>query len=122
MRTITFSLTALLTLAGCGGGGMTTEDVREAAIDRAREELGVAADTPLEATVWIGGEYEGDVVVCGTVSDRTAGASGSVPQRFAASTDPFRWLVFEGAHDPVVTTQPDKFPEWATLCARQQQG
>lgn len=121
MRTITVSLASLLTLAGCGGGGMSTEEVREAAIERARAELGVSAEAPLEANVWTGGEYDGDVVVCGTVSDRSAGAS-AVPQRFAASTDPFRWLVFEGAHDPMVTPQPDKFPEWTTLCGQGQQG
>ena len=119
MRITTISITALLTLAACAGEGMSTEEVREAAIERARAELGVPADAPLEAEVWTGGEYDGDVVVCGTVSDRTSGST-AVPQRFAASTDPFEWLVFEGAHDPVVASQPDKFPEWATLCGQHQ--
>lgn len=120
MRMPTVILAVGLVVSGCADGGMSTEEVRQAAIERAREELGVPTATPLEATVWTGGEHEGDVVVCGTVSDRSAGTT-AVPQRFAASTDPFRWLVFERAHDPLIASGPDKFPEWVVLCGQEQQ-
>ena len=116
MPKVRTSLLAALALAACADNGMSTEEIRLAAIERARQELGVPADTPLEATVWTGEEYDGDVVVCGTISDQTAGASNVVAQRFAASTEPFRWLIFEGAHEPMVISQPDKFPEWAIIC------
>jgi hypothetical protein len=87
-----------------------------AAIEHARQELGVAADVPLQARVWVGPEqYEEQTVLCGTVSDRTP-ASRVPPQRFAATGDPIQWLVFEDAHNPLITSRPDKFPEWQRLC------
>ena len=107
----------LLAAAGCETGGSSTEDVRQAAIEHARAELGLAADAPLEATVWAGQEYEGEITVCGTVSGGNGAAVA--PQRFAASTDPIDWLIFEDAHNPIVTSQPDKFPEWSQLCGQE---
>ena len=104
-------------LSGCEEGGTSTIELRQAAIDKARQELGLAADVQLEATTWAGAEHEDQVALCGTVSG--TGNGGQVqPQRFAATGDPIRWLVFEDAHDPLLTSQPDKFPEWERLCAK----
>lgn len=93
---------------------MTTEEVRQAAIDRARQEFGVSGDAPVEASVWAGEQRGGETIVCGTVS---GGDSAQFrPQRFAASSDPIRWLIFEDAHDAMVRPDPNKFPEWSALC------
>ena len=112
MKRAALALVALL--AGCNSGAMTTEEIKAAATDRARQELDLAANAPLEATVWTGSEYDGEASVCGTVSSNT----GQVPpQRFMARMEPFEWLVFEGAHDPMTSAQPDKFPSWEQYCS-----
>lgn len=122
MRTITVSLAAALLLPACSGEGVTTDDVKQAATERARQELGIPAGAPLEAAAWTGGEWGGDLVVCGTVSAPGGGGGAVRPQRFIATTDPFRWLVFEDAHAPMVQTQPNKFPEWTTVCNQEGRG
>ncbi len=102
-------------LLGCNSADTSTREVREAAIEHARQQLNLPADTPLEARVWVGKPREGELTVCGTVSGQ--GASSAVtPQRFAAATDPIEWLLFEPAHAPTVRSQPDKFREWPELC------
>lgn len=116
MRPIHVLPLLLLPLCACGQGGTSTAEVRSAAIDRAREELRIGGDIPLEATVWVGQPHEGEVTVCGTVS--STGAARVRPQRFAATTSPIRWLIFEDAHASTVPSQPDKFPEWSRICGR----
>lgn len=106
------AITALA--AACAGEGTSTEDVREAALERARQHLSLSADVPLEASVWAGGEYEGEVTACGTISSQ--GDGGIAPLRFAATTSPLRWLIFEEAHNPVVDIEPDMFADWTDLC------
>lgn len=111
-----FILTAMLVwLAACERGGASTREVREAAIDRARDELQLADNVPIEARVWVGEPLDDDMVVCGTVSSKGDGQAMQ-PKRFAATTEPIRWLVFEDAHDAMIRSQPDKFYEWAQLC------
>lgn len=115
MRTLVM-IGASLGLAACESGGTSTSEMRTAAIEHARQELKLAADVPLQARVWVGQEQHQDqTVMCGTVSDSTAGTTVP-PKRFAATGDPVRWLIFEDAHDAMVTAQPDKFPEWQRLC------
>lgn len=104
----------LILLAGCDSGGTTTREVRQAAIERARQEFQLPADAPLEASVWAGQPRDGETIVCGTVSG--GGSAEFRPQRFAASTAPLEWLIFEDAHDAMVQADPDKFPEWSALC------
>lgn len=109
-----FLLIPALLLGGCGEGGMSTAEIREAAIERARTDMKLDSSVPLDARVWVGKQYDDGPSVCGTVS----GPAGSVrPQRFLARTEPFEWLVFEDAHGPMATTQPNKFAEWQTYCA-----
>lgn len=117
MRTLTVIAAASLAVA-CDSGGTSTREVRAAAIQQAKEKLRLPASAQLEATAWVGRSDEREEpVVCGTVSARGSGTRMR-PQRFAASTDPINWLVFEDAHDPMTTAQPDKFPEWQRLCGR----
>ena len=109
-------LAAALGLFACERGGTSSAEMRAAAIDHARQVLGLAADVPLEATVWVGPEqHEGETVLCGTVSGTSPGTRVP-PKRFAATGEPVRWLIFEDAHDPMVRTQPDMFSEWQRLC------
>lgn len=115
MRTALILVSVAL-VAGCERGGTSTAEIREAAINYARQEMQLPADAPLEAKVWVGQQQHQDqTVLCGTVSDPSAGA-GVAPKRFAATGDPINWLIFEDAHDPMVTSQPNKFPEWQRLC------
>lgn len=116
MRSIQVVLTAasLATLAACDQGGTSTEDVKEAAAERAREQFGLPADAPLETRVWTGEPFNDDVTVCGTVS--SVGAQQIRPQRFIATLEPFRWQVFKDAHSPMIPSQPGKFPEWSSTC------
>lgn len=109
---------ATLGLAACEQGGTSTAEMKTAAIEHARQELGLAANVPLNATVWVGPEqHREQAVLCGTVSDETPGTRVP-PKRFAATGDPIEWLIFEDAHDAMIPAQPDKFPEWGRLCGR----
>lgn len=111
MRMRTLLLSAFL--VGCSNDGRSTTEIRQAAIERARADFKLPANTPLEATVWVGADYEDEPSLCGTVSSTT----GTMPpQRFMASAQPFRWLVFENAHAKMTISQPDKFPEWTRYC------
>jgi hypothetical protein len=115
MRIIVLSLALVLPLAACGGGALSTKDMEQAAKEKARADLHLAADTPLEAKVWVGQPKDGQTVYCGTVSDTTSGTMVP-PQRFAATPEPLRWLVFEPAHEPMIASQPDKYAAWGNLC------
>lgn len=111
------TLAISLMLCACESGGASTAEIEAAAIERARDQLQLAASVPLEAKVWVGtGTVDGQPVLCGTVSDRSSG-SGVPPQRFAAVDDPIEWLVFEDAHAPTTPSQPDKFREWGSICS-----
>ena len=115
-----FPLAVIASLSACGEDGTSTREMEQAAIERTREELGLQSDAPLEATVWVGKEYEGDVMLCGTVSSTRGSTSPIAPQRFAAATEPVRFHVFEEAHSPMVQSEPDKFISWESYCAGQQ--
>ena len=117
MRTplLVLACAGVIATSACGGGGTSTREMEAAAIEQARQRLNLPADAPLEAKVWVGLPFDGETVMCGTVSD-TAADSGVPAQRFAATPEPLRWLVFEDAHDPMSRSQPDKFVEWASVC------
>jgi hypothetical protein len=106
----------LAMVAACDQGGTSTEDVKEAAAERAREQLALPADMPLETTVWTGEPYNGELTVCGTVSSAAAGTQQIRPQRFIATTDPLAWQVFEDAQSSIIPSQPGKWPEWSKIC------
>lgn len=112
MRKVIISVAALA--ASCDTGGVSSDEVRQAAIERARSEFGLGPQTPVSARVWVGREYDGEISICGTVSS----AGGQMrPKRFMASVEPFEWLIFEDAHDPMVTAQPPALPSWGRHCA-----
>jgi hypothetical protein len=104
-----------LAVAACDSGGVSTAEMQTAAVERARQQLSLPSDTPLETQVWAGQEYRGDLVYCGTVSGQGQGLQ-ITPQRFAATTEPLRWLVFEDSHNPLRSTGGDQVPDWVNLC------
>ena len=109
-------LVPILFVAACGSGALTSEEIQQAAIERARTELGLPADTPLEAEIWASEGDREDVIFCGTISGQGEG-SQVTPQRFAATaTEPIRWIVFEEAHNPLLDTGEDRVPDWVNLC------
>ena len=113
------ALLPVLLLMACDSGGMTSDEIEQAAMDYARQELGIAADVPLEAEVWVAEGDRNDVIYCGTVSG-AGGATQVRPQRFAATTErPIRWIVFEEAHNPLLDTGEDRVPDWVNLCEPQ---
>ena len=109
---------ALVGLAACDGG-VSTQEVEQAAVDRAREQLGLDRETQLESRVWTGKQHEGELTYCGSVSSAESATAPIPAQRFVARGDPLEFLVFESAHEPMVTSQPDKFASWEQLCAGQ---
>lgn len=110
------ALSATLALCACQDDGLSTREMRSAAVAHAREVLRLPAAAGLEATVWVGEkDYDGKTVMCGTVSGK--GQAAIIPQRFAATASPLRWLVFQDAHAPMRPTTEGKFPNWGELCA-----
>lgn len=116
MRLIVFCLAAA-TLASCGGEGVSTRDVERAAIDRARQELGLAQNVSLKATVWTGREADGELTYCGSVSSAEGAPAPIRPQQFAAHGDPLTFFIFGDAHQTDPRSQPGKFENWTALCA-----
>lgn len=107
-----------LALAACGeSGGLSTADVREAAQERVRAELGLTEDAATFTNLFVGEPVDGDTVVCGTVEGRRADGTVITPRRFIAAADPARWIKFEPATGLDLPSQPDKFIEWHTTCA-----
>ena len=111
---------AALALAACESRGVSAREMERAAIDRARQELKLDADVPLEARVWVGKPVDGDVSFCGTVSSPGQAPSPIIPQRFLARSDPLKFEVFEPAHDRMVVSQPEKFQSWVGHCEGEQ--
>jgi hypothetical protein len=109
---------AILWTCGCGdGGGVSAADVQQAAKERIQQELGLTAEAALFTNVFVGREWEGEPVVCGTVGGRRADGSVVAPRRFIVGTNQSRFLSFEPARATTHVTQPDMFAEWAELCA-----
>ena len=119
MRNFLMTLPALAAVAasGCGGGGVSTAEVEQAAIEHARQQLGLAADAPLTATVWTGREADGQLTYCGEVSSAQGAAAPIRPQQFAAHGDPLNFFIFGDAHQLEPRSQPGKFENWTALCA-----
>lgn len=118
MRTrLTILSLAAISLAACGGEGVTTRDIKAAAIERARQELRIPADVPLKATVWTGRERDGQITYCGSVSSEDGASSPIRPQQFAAHGDPLTFFIFGDAHQADPRTQPDMFENWTAVCS-----
>lgn len=108
---------AALVVTACDSGGTSSKEMERVAMDRARQELGLAANVPLESRVWTGRPHEGEVTLCGTVSSADGASKPIVPQRFVATGDPAKFLVFEPAHQQMVQSEMNMFESWASLCA-----
>lgn len=108
---------AAISLAACGGDGLTTREIEIAAIERARQELSIPANVPLKATVWTGRERDGQMSYCGSVSSEDGAASPIRPQQFAAHGDPLTFFIFGDAHQSDPRTQPGMFENWAAVCS-----
>ena len=122
MRALLLPATAVLSLLACNQAGVSTREMEELAVDRARQELKLAAEVPLQATVWTGKPYEDKVTMCGTVSAAEGSSTPVEPQRFAAVGDPPQFLFFEPAHEEMVQSRPNMFQSFETLCAGTQAG
>ena len=107
-------------LSACGDEAVSTREIEQAAIERARQELRLPASTPLKATVWTGAERDGELSYCGFVSSQVGAATPIPPQQFAAHGDPVEFFIFERAHDVDVTSQPGKFESWTATCGNAQ--
>ena len=110
-------LTVALLAACDSGGGLSTSDVQAAAKERVRETLQLTPESVLFTNVFVGEPFDGDTVLCGTVSGRRADGTEITPRRFIAATEPARWLKFDPAAGLDLPSQPDKFIEWHTSCA-----
>lgn len=116
--TRTLTLTALLMgIAACSEGGLTTDELQNAAEERVRDSLGLTAQSTLFTNVAVGRPRDGDPVLCGTVSGETAAGETIPPRRFIAATDPAHWIKFEPAAQLQPSTAPDMFVEWETYCS-----
>lgn len=105
----------LLLLTSCGETP-STADVQRAAKERVREALKLTPESVLFANVFVGEPAKGDMVLCGTVSGRTAEGRKIEARRFIAAIEPARWLAFEPADGLDTPSRPDKFLEWHTSC------
>lgn len=119
MRTCLVLCAAAVSLSACGDQAVSTRDIEQAAVERARQELSLPASTPLRATVWTGAERDGEMTYCGSVSS-PSGGTAIPPQRFAAHGDPIEFFIFEDAHVPDLASQPGKFESWAATCGNTQ--
>ena len=122
IRALLLPATAVLSLMACDQAEVSTREMGRLAIDRARQELGLGADVPLQATVWTGKPYEDKITMCGTVSAAEGSSTPVEPQRFAANGDPPQFLFFEPAHEEMVQSRPGMFQSFETLCAGTQAG
>lgn len=106
----------LLVIAGCGGGGMSTSQIRQAAVEHTRETLSLGPDAKLAATTFVGREVDGKTSVCGFVRGTDGQGRPIDPREFIATLDPLKWQVFKSVHTPPLPSQPGKFVEWSTTC------
>lgn len=104
-------------LAACGDPSLSTAQIEEAAKAHVREQLGLSEEAALFGKVFVGEPVEGETVLCGTVRGTRADGTVITPRRFAISTEEPRWLLFENARKQPLPSQPDKFIEWHTTCA-----
>ena len=116
---IAIAAAGALALAACDGGGLTSNDVQTAAKERVREQLNLTADSTLFTETFVGQPVNGDTVVCGTVSGRTAEGAEITPRRFIAAADPGRWVKFEPVTNVALPTKPDMFVDWYKACEPQ---
>lgn len=107
-------------LAACDDGGVSTQDIQRAAIERAREELGLAGDVPLKATVWTGREADGQLTYCGSVSSQPGATPAIRTLRFAAHGEPLNFFIFGDAYLGKPGVELEKFGSWTALCANAQ--
>lgn len=104
-------------LAGCDDADVSTREVERAAVEKARQRLGLGRDAPLEATVWVGREADGKMSYCGSVQSEKGATAPIPPQQFAAHGDPLKFFIFGDAHKFQPQSQPGMFENWTAICA-----
>lgn len=83
----TFALA--LATAACGNSdAASTRVIEGAAVERARQELGVGANVPLKATVWTAGKRTANSPYAAPLSSPDGAATPIRPQQFPAHGDP----------------------------------
>ncbi len=102
-------LAGLLSSTACDRGGVSTREVERAAVEHARERLGLGRDVPLKATVWTGREADGELTYCGSVESANGDEASIAPQQFAAHGDPLNFFIFGEAHQLDPPAQPGMF-------------
>lgn len=116
-------LVPALLLGACQNEGLSSLELETAAKERVRQQLGLSDETALFSTTWVGKSRDGETVLCGRVAGASAGANGAngsgiAARRFIAALEPARWVLFEPAGSASIPSQPGKFVEWETACAR----
>ena len=119
MRLLTIA--AAITLMSCSQSGTSSAEVQDAAKERVRETLKLRPGATLFSNVFVGEPVEGDIALCGTVSGTRADGTEIRPRRFIAALDPERWVKFEPATGIDLPSQPDKFVEWHSTCAGEEE-
>ena len=104
-------------ITACDSGGVSTREVERAAVEHARQRLGLGQEVPLKATVWIGREADGQMSYCGSVESESGATTRIPPQQFAAHGEPLSFFIFGDAHQIVPLSQPGMFENWTALCA-----
>ncbi len=110
-------LAGLLSSTACDRDDVSTRDVERAAIEHARQQLGLGQNVPLNATVWVGREADGQMSYCGSVESESGATTRIPPQQFAAHGEPLSFFIFGDAHRTVPESQPGMFENWTALCA-----
>lgn len=111
----------LMLLSACQEGGLSTADAATAAKERVRQSLGLSEDAALFTNIFVGRPVKDDRTLCGIVEGRRADGSRVAPRRFIAAVEPARWIKFEPVSTADLPSQPDKFVEWANVCAGQEE-
>ncbi|MDQ3074221.1 MAG: hypothetical protein M3Q88_01220 [Pseudomonadota bacterium] len=114
---IVLCLAGVSSIAACDTTELSTRDIERAAVERARERLGLGQDVPLKATVWVGREADGQISYCGSVEGESGATTRIPPQQFAAHGEPLSFFIFGDAHRIVPESQPGMFENWTALCA-----
>lgn len=114
---LAFCLVGASSIAGCDSADLSTREVELAAVQEARQRLGLDQDVPLKAKVWIGRERDGKMSFCGSVESKDSAATRIQPQQFAAHGDPLTFFIFGDAHQIRPQSQPGMFENWTAVCA-----
>lgn len=112
-----FAAVMISLLSACASHGLSPAEAEREAQHRYRQELGLAEAAKLRSHTFVGREWDGDKVLCGTVS-RVSADNGTSDKRFFILTlDPVKWLLFGPNDTPGQLTHPSNRPDWTRLCA-----